>query len=162
MQPWEPFTQSCRNWVTMAHFSQACLFIGKRLGEPGSIPSETAMVLAPTLKSQKSTPASGHPATVFPPTPQAGDRFPWVTGIAPSRFLTSTSHQAPGLSRCQGVDPACSGSSPIWGSVLGQPETYAEKVLVRRVGRGLGTTLPRSGDGERSRARGVSSSPTEV
>lgn len=40
-----------------------------------------------------------------------------------------------------------------------QPQTHAEKVLVRRVGNGLGTTLPRSGDGERSRARGVSSSP---
>lgn len=41
-----------------------------------------------------------------------------------------------------------------------QPETHAEKVLVRRVGSGLGTTLPRRGDGERSRARWVSSSPT--
>ena len=44
---------------------------------------------------------------------------------------------------------------------LGKPETHAEKVLVRRVGSGLGTTLPRSGDGERSRACWVSSSPAE-
>lgn len=53
-------------------------------------------------------------------------------------------------------------AAPILGIVCGQPETYAEKVLVLRVGRGLGTTLPRSGDGERSRARGVSNSPTEL
>ena len=44
---------------------------------------------------------------------------------------------------------------------LGKPETHAEKVLVRRVGSGLGTTLPRSGDGERARACWVSSSPVE-
>lgn len=43
-----------------------------------------------------------------------------------------------------------------------EARTVAEKVLVRRVGSGLGTTLPRRGDGERSRARWVSSSPAEA
>lgn len=50
----------------------------------------------------------------------------------------------------------------LWKPPPSQPETHAEKVLVRRVGSGLGTTLPRSGDGERFRALWVSSSPTEA